>query len=147
LALGAVTTPDAIAAFLGAKGLRQGFYYLQAARILGLIAESGGDGTVSLTAYGRAFASYDRSAQRRALRHPMLRAEPMRSVVAALAAGDGLTMERVTRIVQRLAPLALSTARRRAQTMISWLRALGLIERRDDRLYYVGPLLASAHAA
>jgi hypothetical protein len=51
-------TPHTIGAAIGAKGPRQGLYYTQAARILGLVGDTLPDGRVSLTAYGSAPDTY-----------------------------------------------------------------------------------------
>src|SRR5262245_9507376 len=75
------TTTEAVGAFFGAKVPRQGHYYTQAARILGLVAHVNPDGAVELSPYGRAFGRYDRTSQQRALRHRMLVCEPTRSVI------------------------------------------------------------------
>jgi hypothetical protein len=132
-------TPAAIGVYLGDKVPRQGFYYARAARVLGLVEEASGAGEVALTAYGRAFAHYDRTSQRRALRRLLLEREPTRSVVQALIASGGLEREGVAQTLQRIATLSESTAWRRAQTVATWLRDMGLAEWRGGRLWYTGP--------
>jgi len=140
---GAVT-PAALGAYLGEKGPRQGLYYAQAARILGLVADETINGELVLTPHGRAFMHADRTNQRRTLRSLMFRYEPMRSAIAALREGDGMDLNGIARLLQGLAPLSDSTARRRAQTIGLWLRDLGLVARKDGRLTYCGPRLADA---
>src|SRR5579859_6236603 len=135
------TTTETIGAYLGAKGQRQGNYYAQAARILGLVTTSPAQGTVELTTYGRAFAHYDRLSQQRALRHRMLMCEPMCSVIAALIERGAMDFSGIGQILQSLAPLSESTARRRAHTVASWLRDLNMATWRDGLLHYVGPRL------
>lgn len=129
-----VNTPEALGAALGDKVARQGHYYTQAARTLGLVGEPLPDGRVELTPYGRAFARYDRSNQRQALRRLLGSCEPTRSVLAALRARGELRDADVAALLQQLAPLATSTARRRAQTVILWLETVGLVTRREQRL-------------
>ncbi|HWQ15033.1 MAG TPA: AAA-associated domain-containing protein [Roseiflexaceae bacterium] len=129
-------TPDAIGDYIGAKGQRQGLYYTQAARVLGLVGDTTPDGKVELTAYGRAFAQYDRSSQRQAMRRLLREHEPTRSVIEALKAGGGLDWDDIARVLQQLAPLAESTAQRRARTAAAWLVAAGLAQWRDGRLHY-----------
>jgi hypothetical protein len=129
-------TPHTIGAAIGAKGPRQGLYYTQAARILGLVGDTLPDGRVSLTAYGRAFARYDRTSQRQALRRLLRDHEPMRSVVEALRTRTELSAEDVARLLQYIAPLADSTALRRSRTVIAWLVTAGLASWRDGRLRY-----------
>lgn len=141
IARGRVTAED-IGAYIGAKGQRQGLYYMQAARIIGLIEIGEQAETAQLTKFGRAFVRYNRADQRAALRRQLFRYEPTRSVIAALrAAPEGLTRNDVARILQKLAPLADSTAQRRASTAIAWLTEIGLADWRDNRLYYCGPSL------
>lgn len=136
------TTAEAIGEYIGAKGQRQGLYYMQAARIIGLIEMSEQAETAYLTKFGLAFTRYNRADQRAALRRQLLRYEPTRSVIAALRnAPEGLDRQHIARILQQLAPLADSTALRRASTITSWLTEIGLADRRDDRLYYCGPSL------
>ncbi len=127
-------THEAIGAYLGAKGQRQGLYYAQAARVLGLVGEPKADGTVPLTPYGRAFAQYDRSAQGTALRRLVREQEPTRSVLRALRERGGLDYEGIAGVLQQLAPLAASTARRRAHTAAAWLVSAGLATWRNGKL-------------
>ena len=42
-----MSTAETIGAYIGAKGPRQGLYYTQAARILGLVTESPANGRIS----------------------------------------------------------------------------------------------------
>jgi hypothetical protein len=134
--------PAAVAEYIGAKVARQGIYYTQAARILGLVTDHPADeGAIQLTPYGRAFLLYDWHGQRRALRHLMLRTEPMRSVVQALMDEDGQSLDELAALIQRMAPLAHSTARRRASTVANWLCNLGLARWSDNILIYSGPQL------
>jgi hypothetical protein len=141
VARGAATI-EAIGAYLGAKVPRQGHYYTQAARVLGLVEAVSQSGEVVLSPYGKAFVRYDRPSQQRALRHRMLLCEPMRSVIVALiGAGGDLDLDGIASVLQRLAPLSASTARRRAQTISAWLRDLNMAALRDGRLRYVGPRL------
>jgi hypothetical protein len=136
------TDPAAVAAYIGAKVARQGTYYAQAARILGLVADDQSGSGMQLTPYGRAFLGYDWQGQRRALRHMMLRTEPMRSVVQALIDEDGQSLDELAMLIQRMAPLAHSTARRRASTVATWLCNLGLARWNENILVYSGPQLA-----
>jgi hypothetical protein len=131
-----------VAAFIGAKVARQGTYYVQAARILGLVADDMPGAGMQLTPYGRAFLTYDWQGQRRALRHLMLRTEPMRSVLQALIDEDGQSLDELAALLQRIAPLAHSTARRRAGTIANWLCNLGLARWSENVLFYSGPQLA-----
>ena len=62
------TTADAIGLAIGAKGQRQGQYYAQAARTIGLVDIHEQHGTIQLTNFGLAFARYNRADQRTALR-------------------------------------------------------------------------------
>lgn len=135
------TTAEEIGAYLGAKVPRQGHYYIRAARILGFVEDTVQDGAVRLSPYGKAFARYSRQHQRQALRHRLTVCEPSRSVIAALIAAGGLDAAGIARVIQRLAPLSESTALRRAQTMIAWLRDLDMATWRDGRLHYTGPRL------
>jgi hypothetical protein len=139
-------THDAIGDYIGAKGQRQGLYYTQAARVLGLVGELTPDGKVELTSYGRAFVQYDRSSQRQAMRRLLREHEPTRSVIEALKAGGGMDWDAIALVLQRLAPLAESTAQRRARTAAAWLVAAGLALWRDGRLHYrsLPPLVSSA---
>ena len=130
------TTTEAIGAYIGAKSARQGLYYARAARILGLAGEISPDGTVELTTYGRAFAQYDRNSQILAMRRLLRESEPTRSVLAALKEGRGLGWDGIALILQELAPLAESTAQRRARTAAAWLCAAGLAAWRDGKLFY-----------
>ncbi len=139
------TTAEEIGAYIGAKGQRQGLYYMQAARIIGLIEMSEHADLAQLTKFGLAFTRYNRADQRAALRRQLLRYEPTRSVIAALRSHpEGVTRHDVARILQQLAPLAETTAHRRATTVISWLTEIGLAYWRDDRLCYCGPALPVA---
>ena len=137
------TTPEALAVALGAKVRRQAVYYTQAAQILGLIAERSFDGPLELTPYGRAFVRYTYHGQHRALRHLLLRTEPMRSVVHALIDHDGQNLDELGTLLQGMAPLAASTARRRARTIVSWLCDLDLARWERTVVVYCGPQLAT----
>jgi hypothetical protein len=132
-----MTTPSAIAAYLGGKVPRQGLYYAQAAHTLGLIERDAG-GELALTTYGRAFMNYDRISKQRALRRLVIEREPMRSLVAGLHKSGGLNRDGLARLIQELAPLSESTARRRAQTIALWLCTLGLAKKEQGRLVYNG---------
>ncbi|NTU78206.1 MAG: hypothetical protein HGA45_02185 [Chloroflexales bacterium] len=137
---------ETIAEYIGMKVLRQGHYYIQAARILGLVAEGGPGDEPKLTTLGRGFARSNRAEQRTYLRRLMFHREPMRSVIAALRAAEGLDRAALARVLQSLAPLADSTAHRRAYTVAAWLMAVGLAEWRDGCLRYTGPNLPFAAA-
>lgn len=144
IARGRVTAEE-IGEYIGAKGQRQGLYYMQAARIIGLIEMGEQSEAAQLTKFGLAFTRYNRADQRAALRRQLLRYEPTRSVIAALReTPEGLTRHDIARILQQLAPLAESTALRRAATVTAWLTEIGLADWRDDRLRYCGPALPVA---
>lgn len=130
------STTEAIGVYIGAKSARQGLYYARAARVLGLVGEMSPDGTVGLTTYGRAFAQYDRNSQILAMRRLLRECEPTRSVLAALKQDQGLDWDGIALILQDLAPLAESTAQRRARTAAAWLCAAGLAAWREGRLCY-----------
>lgn len=141
IARGKVTAEE-IGTYIGAKGQRQGLYYMHAARIIGLIEIGEQTETAQLTKFGLAFTRYNRADQRAALRRQLLRYEPTRSVIAALRdTPEGLTRHDIARILQQLAPLAASTAQRRAATVTAWLTEIGLAEWHGDRLRYCGPAL------
>ena len=130
-------THEAIGAYLGAKGQRQGLYYAQAARVLGLVGDPDAAGTVALTPYGRAFAQYDRFAQNTALRRLLREQEPTRSVILAIRERGGLDYRGIAEVLRHRAPLAESTARRRAHTAAAWLISAGLAGWRDGKLVSV----------
>jgi hypothetical protein len=132
------TTAEAVGVYLGAKVRRQGRYYTQAARILGLVNDDQDDGTVALSAYGKAFVRYDLPSQERALRHRMMVCEPMRSVIVALMTSGGMDVDGVANVLLRLAPISISTAQRRARTIVAWLRDLGMVQTRKRKLVYTG---------
>lgn len=135
---------ETIAEYIGMKVVRQGHYYLQAARILGLVAEGDPGDEPKLTTLGRGFARSNRAEQRTYLRRLMFHRDPMRSVIAALRSAEGLDRGALAQVLQGLAPLAESTAQRRAHTLAAWLTAVGLAEWRDGRLCYTGPNLPIA---
>jgi hypothetical protein len=137
-------TTETIAEYIGMKVVRQGHYYIQAARILGLVAEGGPGDEPKLTTLGRGFARSNRAEQRTYLRRLMFHRDPMRSVIAALRAGEGLDRAGLARVLQELAPLADSTAQRRTHTLAAWLTAVGLAEWRGGMLRYSGPNLPIA---
>lgn len=137
------STPEALAMALGAKVRRQAVYYIQAAQILGLVAERSFDGPIKLTPYGHAFVRYNYQGQRRALRHLLLRTEPMRSVVHALIDHDGQSLDELGVLLQGMAPLAASTARRRVRTIVSWLCEVELARWQHTIVVYSGPQLAT----
>lgn len=132
-----IITTEAIGAYIGAKGPRQGLYYTQAARILGLIDDGAEPGTIALTVYGRAFVSYDIESQRQAMRRLLRQREPTSTVITALRVTGELDLDGVAHALQRIAPLADSTAHRRAQTIIRWLMHAGIAIWEDGRLRYV----------
>lgn len=134
---------EALATVLGAKVARQAVYYAQAARILGLITDRPAGAPLALTPYGRAFVRYDFHGQCRALRHLMLRTEPMRAVVQALIDRDGQSLDDIGVLLQAMAPLAPSTAHRRARTIVHWLCDLELARWQDSIVIYSGPQLAT----
>ncbi len=134
-------TPDAIGEYIGAKVARQGNYYTQAARILGMVSPCAPGAAPKLTPFGRAFATYNRVEQRTALRRILLYREPTRSVILAIRSSDGLDRRGVAQALQSMAPLADSTAQRRAFTIAAWLCDVGLAEWHGNRIYYSGPAL------
>lgn len=129
-------TADEIGEYIGAKGQRQGLYYAQAARVLGLVGDVDRKGQIELTSYGRAFAQYDRNSQHQAMRRLLREREPTRSVLQALKNNKSLSRAEIAKVLQSLAPLAESTAQRRAYTAAGWLTAAGLAHWRDGQLYY-----------
>ena len=133
--------PEAIGVYIGTKVARQGLYYTQAARILGMVKPGAPGEPAELTAFGRAFAAYNRAEQRTAMRRTLMVREPTRSVLVAMRANGGLDRSAVAAVLQALAPLARSTALRRAATVNAWLLATELARWQDDRLVYCGPNL------
>ncbi|GEM_PF-545302 len=130
---------EEVAAYIGMKVPRQGHYYIQAARILGLVTEGGPGEAPQLTTLGRSFVRSNRVEQRTFLRRLLLQREPMRSIITRLRAGEGLDRQELAHALQHLAPLAASTASRRACTIAAWLCAVDLARWQDDRLVYTGP--------
>lgn len=137
--LDGATTTAAVAAALGDKGTRQGLYYTQAARILGLVAEFDSRASLDVTPYGQTFARYDVQRQRVALRLLVLRREPTRSVITTLQERGGLTRPMFAQVLQGMASLSWNTAFRRAQTMSQWFVELELVRRRSGMLTYSRP--------
>lgn len=135
---------EEIASYIGMKVLRQGHYYTQAARILGLVAEGDPGEEPQLTTLGRSFARSNRVEQRTFLRRLLLQRDPTRSLVAALRASAGLDRRGIAAVLQQLAPLADSTAQRRAFTVAAWLCAVDLAAWQDGRLIYTGPEFLSS---
>ena len=140
-----LTTPSAIAAYLGGKVPRQGLYYAQAAHTLGLISRDD-NGGMTLTTYGCAFINYDRISKQRGLRRLVLEREPTRSLVAGLRASGGMGRDGLARQIQGLVNLSDSTAYRRAQTLERWLCELGLVHKEHGLLVYKAPVPATVVA-
>jgi hypothetical protein len=138
------TQAETIGQAIGAKGQRQGHYYIQAARSIGLVEIHEHNGAVQLTKFGLAFARYNRADQRAALRRQLMRYEPTRSVLAAMKQGDGLDKRGIAAVLRTLAPLAESTALRRASSVAAWLTELGLAQWQGMLLRYCGPALPIA---
>lgn len=132
-------SPREIGEYLGGKVGRQGNYYLHAARILGLVEIEPGSHTAALTPYGKALRTYDPVSRERALRLLVLRTEPMRSIVQAMAREGGLSEQAIGAIIEGLAPISGSTVARRVRTVVSWLRELDLIAWDDVHWCYAGP--------
>lgn len=136
------TNPEALAAYLDDRSPRQGHYYMQAARILGLLRPDRRSGELQLSALGRLVLESDQARQRALLRQVVRECAPVRALCRALSASEeGLSREALAVWSATIAPLAPSTAGRRTQTMVAWLRALGLATWEDDRLVYQGPPL------
>lgn len=135
------TLPDTIGVYIGTKVARQGLYYTQAARVLGMVKPGAAGEPAELTPFGRAFAAYNRAEQRTALRRTLLVREPTRSVLVAMRSSEGLDRSAVAGVLQSLAPLARSTALRRAATVSAWLLATELACWQGERLVYCGPNL------
>ncbi|PDW03808.1 DUF7226 domain-containing protein [Candidatus Viridilinea mediisalina] len=140
-------TNEAIAEYIGMKVARQGQYYTQAARILGLVATGEPGDELTLTILGRGFARSNRVEQRTYLRRLLLQREPTRTVVLAMRIANGLDRRGIAQTLQTLAPLADSTAHRRAFTVAAWLSAVGLAEWRNGQLFYTGPNFPLINAA
>lgn len=138
---------EEIAAYIGMKVPRQGHYYTQAARILGLVTEGEPGEAPRLTTLGRSFVRSNRVEQRTFLRRLLLQREPTRSVIARLRACNGLDRQGLAEALQQLAPLAASTASRRAHTIAAWLCAVDLARWQHDRLIYTGPVFVGAAEA
>jgi len=134
------TTAEAIGAYIGRKGPRQGLYYTQAARVLGLVDIDETTGILTLTPYGRRFVRYDRTSQRLGLRRLLREVEPTRTVLEALREQRALSLDDIAHMLQHIAPLADSTAQRRARTISAWLVTAGLANRHNGQLSYNPPL-------
>ena len=136
------TTADGLSAYLDDRTPRQGNYYMQAARILGFLRPDRRTGELRVSALGSLLLESDKERQRALLRRAALECPPARELCYALiASGEGLSREALASWAQALAPLAPSTAARRAQTLVSWLRCLGIASWRDGQLIYHGPPL------
>ncbi len=131
---GGATTPSAIGAYLGAKGERQGNYYMQAARLLGLVQDGGWADELTLTRSGKVFLAANRDERRDLLRRAVLHVAPAREVLQRVASRGGMDRDSIAALLQSLAPISASTARRRTQTVTAWLCTAGLAVWNDGRL-------------
>ena len=102
---------------------RQGRYYLDACRALGLLDESG-----NLTSDGELYIGCAPEVRHRLLCRVVLRLPVMQEIVSnlLLAPDRTLSREQVEVVVQRATSLATATAARRTQTVWAWLSWLSL---------------------
>jgi predicted acyl esterase len=104
---------QAIATVLGVAH-RHGSYYLHAARILGLVTLHTHNQQATLTVAGTTILHADDEERTRLLRVVLAAREP------------SVSEDDVGALLQQLAPLGASTARRRAQAVLAWLQAVDL---------------------
>jgi hypothetical protein len=113
-------TPEAIAKrYRFAR--RQALYYLEAAETLGLILKRGR--RYSLSPEGRRYVSLDGAEKREILARKILTLPVFCSIISELllARNHRLTDSRIERLVSGLTRMSITTTRRRAQTLLSWL--------------------------
>ena len=111
-------TPEAVAPLLDFNSPRQGRYYLDAGRSLGLI-----DKEFQLTSLGQDYIDSVPGLRHRMLCRAVLALESTQEVLSALLMSrqHRLAVEEVSTIVECATGLAPVTARRRTQTLMSWL--------------------------
>lgn len=121
---GCATTAH-VAAALGGLDPRLGDYYLHALRVLGLAFYA--RGVALRTTLGAELAVLPPQAQRQQLALIVAATPPMHEVLSLLERhADGVPLDEVAALLQDLARLSPSTARRRAQGLLSWLHTLQL---------------------
>lgn len=110
-------SPEALAPLLEFSK-RQGRYYLDAARSLGLLNDS-----FELTSLGKDYISAVPEVRRGILCHAVLKLPLCQEILANLILSPGATLDRdqLARLTQRSTGLAVKTAHRRSQTLWSWL--------------------------
>lgn len=111
-------TPEAIAPLLDFNSARQGRYYLDAARSLGLLKDD-----FSLTTLGEEYVDTVPGLRHRMLCRAVLALESTQEILSAilLSRNHSLATGEVSTLVECATGLAPATARRRTQTLLSWL--------------------------
>lgn len=125
------THPHDIGLSLGVASTRHADYYVAAARILDLVAIAP-DRTVSVTTVGAAIARCRSFDLRRQVQALLWRTDVTRAVLTALDEPHGLLLRDVATLLRGRAGLGPTTAIRRAQTILRWLRTAELITRHGE---------------
>jgi hypothetical protein len=137
---GGATTFQGIADAIG-KVYRQGRYYRRAAEILGLV-ESAGPNASQLTALGRDFAVATNARGKAILLRAVAGAQVFQRVMPFLESKlpGGCTPEDFKGFLDGVTePTGETMMPRRAHTIISWLKSVGLVRSDNDR-YVLCPL-------
>jgi hypothetical protein len=104
---------------------RQAEYYLEAAEILGLVKRA--EGKLTLSSDGRQFLKLDNPQRKSMLIKKIVVLPIITEVIAELISNDAYAVseEEIAVIVTNLSGITGSTVRRRAHTIMAWLKWVG----------------------
>lgn len=107
--------------------IRQADYYLEATELLGLAKKVRGTDTYTLTREGKKYRSMDPTQQKLMVIRKMLCLPITTLVVADIISSPrkSTTKDDIERLIEEHAGIHGSTALRRAQTLVAWLRWIG----------------------
>ncbi len=104
---------------------RQSSYYRQAAEFLGLIRSGARSHCYELTDLGQAYVALPADERRELLAGILAQFPPMRAVLGAIQQSTReITKDEIVELIARNSTIASSTPRRRASTILAWLRWL-----------------------
>lgn len=118
---------------------RQGRYYRKAAEIIGLISTPSRNHSI-LTPLGEEFIRTGAVITNPIFIQSVLNVRLFQRLIPFLElnAGNGVTRDNITEFISRVSDLSGdSMAPRRLSSVVSWMDELNLVERREDRFYFL----------
>jgi hypothetical protein len=118
-------------------GRRQGRYYCSAAQLLGFVKMD--RGIIDITPLGKSLINSSKSKKEEIIKKRVLSVPVIQEILkfVKIQRLSGISIEELSELIENYANLASTTAKRRSQTIASWLVWIGYAKRIQDELTFI----------